>query len=401
MPTPTSHPFLRLETGMHTAMIRRIDLDAAQRYLVTGSNDKTVRVWSLADGQLVRVLRPPIGEGNEGKIYAVAISPDGQTVAAGGWTSQTGPDNSIYLFNRASGELQQRLNEGNLFHGISINFSERGLDNMLTKELEVLLNNCFQMARFKRHEFLTVEHLLLALLDDTCAIQVLRACGVDLTSLKNDLSEFLEEAMPKLSKSDERDTQPSLGFQRVSQRAVYHVQSSGKKEVTSLNVLVAIFGERESQAFYFLDKQNISRSDVVSYICGGTAPAPPPSKPSPAAPTSQPSPPETTLPSWLIKWGMIFLLTLDGLLFLVPSHWVGIGLILLTLILFLWKIFPPFLRWLSPETPRMVANIIVGITVGLVTTAVTHYLWAAEPASITGMIMAIVGWWLWGEHNRS
>jgi len=105
MPTPPSHPILRLDTGMHTAMIRRIDLDAAQRYLVTGSIDKTVRVWSLADGQLVRVLRPPIDEGNEGKIYAVAISPDGQTVAAGGWSA----DDAIYLFNRASGELHQRL----------------------------------------------------------------------------------------------------------------------------------------------------------------------------------------------------------------------------------------------------------------------------------------------------
>jgi WD40 repeat protein len=94
---------------MHTAPIRRIDLDAAQRYLVTGSDDKTVRVWSLADGQLVRVLRPPIGEGNEGKINAVAISPDGQTVAAGGFTGKSGEDKSIYLFNRASGELQQRL----------------------------------------------------------------------------------------------------------------------------------------------------------------------------------------------------------------------------------------------------------------------------------------------------
>ncbi len=140
---------------------------------------------------------------------------------------------------------------------------------MLSKELEQTLNAAFQNARQKRHEFMTVEHLLLALLDNSSAAQVLRACGVDLNVLRRDLSTFLEESTPKLGKKDERDTQPTLGFQRVLQRAVFHVQSSGKKEVTGANVLVAIFGERESQAVYFLDKQNVARLDVVNYISHG------------------------------------------------------------------------------------------------------------------------------------
>ncbi|OQW90412.1 MAG: ATP-dependent Clp protease ATP-binding subunit ClpA, partial [Beggiatoa sp. IS2] len=140
---------------------------------------------------------------------------------------------------------------------------------MLSKELEVTLNVAFQSARQKRHEFMTVEHLLLALLDNASAIQVLRACGVNMGELKKDLTNFLEESTPKLSKKDDRDTQPTLGFQRVLQRAVFHVQSSGKKEVTGANVLVAIFGERESQAVYFLDKQNVARLDVVNYISHG------------------------------------------------------------------------------------------------------------------------------------
>ncbi len=140
---------------------------------------------------------------------------------------------------------------------------------MLSKELEQTLNAAFQNARQKRHEFMTVEHLLLALLDNSSAAQVLRACGVDLNVLRRDLTTFLEESTPKLAKKDERDTQPTLGFQRVLQRAVFHVQSSGKKEVTGANVLVAIFGERESQAVYFLDKQNVARLDVVNYISHG------------------------------------------------------------------------------------------------------------------------------------
>lgn len=140
---------------------------------------------------------------------------------------------------------------------------------MLSKELEATLNSAFQNARQKRHEFITVEHLLLALIDNAAATQVLRACGMDLNLLKRDLSSFLEETTPKLSKKDDRDTQPTLGFQRVLQRAVFHVQSSGKKEVTGANVLVAIFGERESQAVFFLEKQNVTRLDVVNYISHG------------------------------------------------------------------------------------------------------------------------------------
>jgi len=102
-------PLLRLETGMHVAQIARISVDEKERFLVTGSHDKTVRLWSLPEGQLIRVLRPPIGEGHEGKIYAVAISPDGNTIAASGWTSKTGLDNSIYLFDRATGELRSHI----------------------------------------------------------------------------------------------------------------------------------------------------------------------------------------------------------------------------------------------------------------------------------------------------
>jgi len=142
---------------------------------------------------------------------------------------------------------------------------------MLDKELEQTLNDAFKRAREQRHEFMTVEHLLLALLDNTSASKVLRACGADLNSLHNDLIKFIEENSPLLPDDDERETQPTLGFQRVLQRAVFHVQSSGKKEVNGANVLVAIFGERESHAAYFLSKQNIARLDVVNYISHGIA----------------------------------------------------------------------------------------------------------------------------------
>jgi len=140
---------------------------------------------------------------------------------------------------------------------------------MLSKELESTLNSAFRDAREKRHEFMTVEHLLLALLDNPTASKVLRACGAELEKLKQELISYLEESTPMLPVKDERETQPTLGFQRVLQRAVFHVQSSGKKEVTGANVLVAIFGERESQAVYFLNRQNITRLDVVNYISHG------------------------------------------------------------------------------------------------------------------------------------
>ena len=140
---------------------------------------------------------------------------------------------------------------------------------MLSKELEFTLNSAFRDAREKRHEFMTVEHLLLALLDNPAAGKVLRACGVEIEKLRRALARYLEENTPMLSSNDERETQPTLGFQRVLQRAVFHVQSSGKKEVTGANVLVAIFGERESQAVYFLNRQDVTRLDVVNYIAHG------------------------------------------------------------------------------------------------------------------------------------
>ena len=140
---------------------------------------------------------------------------------------------------------------------------------MLSKELEVTLNTAFREAREKRHEFMTVEHLLMALIDNPAAAKVLRACGAELSKLKEELRTYLDENIPTLSARDDRETQPTLGFQRVLQRAVFHVQSSGKKEVTGAIVLVAVFGERESQAVYFLHQQNITRLDVVNYISHG------------------------------------------------------------------------------------------------------------------------------------
>jgi len=141
---------------------------------------------------------------------------------------------------------------------------------MLNRELEQTLNEAFKEARTKRHEFMTVEHLLLALLDNEAAAKVLEACGADVIKLRKDLQEFVDSTTPLIPDSDmERETQPTLGFQRVLQRAVFHVQSSGKSEVTGANVLVAIFIEQESQAVYFLKQQNIARIDVVNYISHG------------------------------------------------------------------------------------------------------------------------------------
>ncbi len=140
---------------------------------------------------------------------------------------------------------------------------------MLSKELEASLNEAFKYARDRRHEFITVEHLLLALTGNDTAREVLNACGADVERLARDLEAFVEETTPVLTEDDIRDTQPTLGFQRVLQRAVFHVQSSGRKEVTGANVLVAIFGEQESQAVYFLQQQGVSRLDVVNYISHG------------------------------------------------------------------------------------------------------------------------------------
>ena len=140
---------------------------------------------------------------------------------------------------------------------------------MLNKELEFSLNLAFKNAREKMHELMTVEHLLLALTDNPLTAKVLRACGADIDLLKRDLAEFIEETTPLLALDDPRETQASLGFQRVLQRAIFHVQSSGKKEVTGANVLVAIFGEPDSHAVFLLNKQNVARLDVVNYISHG------------------------------------------------------------------------------------------------------------------------------------
>jgi ATP-dependent Clp protease ATP-binding subunit ClpA len=142
---------------------------------------------------------------------------------------------------------------------------------MFSKDLELTIGQCYKEAREQRHEFMTVEHLLLALLENPSAAAVLRACGADLVKLGKDIKAIIAETVPVLPPNDERDTQPTLGFQRVLQRAVYHVQSSGRKEVTGANVLVAIFGEKDSHAVYFLNQQEITRLDVVNYISHGIA----------------------------------------------------------------------------------------------------------------------------------
>lgn len=141
---------------------------------------------------------------------------------------------------------------------------------MLSKDLELTLNQAFKGARTKRHEFMTVEHLLLALLDNDTAADVLTACGANLGNLRSELVDFVDSTTPLIPEREvDRETQPTLGFQRVLQRAVFHVQSSGKKEVTGANVLVAIFSEQESQAVYFLKQQTVARLDVVNYITHG------------------------------------------------------------------------------------------------------------------------------------
>jgi len=143
---------------------------------------------------------------------------------------------------------------------------------MLNKDLEISLNLAFRQAKESRHEFMTVEHLLLALLDNPSSIEVLEACGADLLKIRANLLEFIQETTPVIPADEEqRDTQPTLGFQRVLQRAVFHVQSSGKDEVNGANVLVAIFSEQESQAAYILKKADISRLDIVNYISHGIA----------------------------------------------------------------------------------------------------------------------------------
>lgn len=140
---------------------------------------------------------------------------------------------------------------------------------MIAQELEVSLHMAFMEARQKRHEYITVEHLLLALLDNPSAAEVLRVCGAQIEDMRRQLSDFINEHTPLVPGTSEVETQPTIGFQRVIQRAILHVQSSGKKEVNGANVLVAIFGEKDSHAVYFLHQQGVTRLDVVNYIAHG------------------------------------------------------------------------------------------------------------------------------------
>ncbi|MDM4765718.1 ATP-dependent Clp protease ATP-binding subunit ClpA [Pelomonas sp. SE-A7] len=152
---------------------------------------------------------------------------------------------------------------------------------MIAQELEVSLHMAFVEARQQRHEFITVEHLLMALLDNPSAAEVLRACSANIEDLRKSLAQFIKENTPTVGGTEEVDTQPTLGFQRVIQRAIMHVQStgSGKKEVTGANVLVAIFGEKDSHAVYYLHQQGVTRLDVVNYIAHGIKKSEPPEPP--------------------------------------------------------------------------------------------------------------------------
>ena len=149
---------------------------------------------------------------------------------------------------------------------------------MIAQELEVSLHMAFVEARQARHEFITVEHLLLALLDNPSAAEVLRACACNIDDLRKNLQNFIADNTPILPPNSEADTQPTLGFQRVIQRAIMHVQSTGngKKEVTGANVLVAIFGEKDSHAVYYLHQQGVTRLDVVNFIAHGIKKSDPP-----------------------------------------------------------------------------------------------------------------------------
>ncbi len=159
---------------------------------------------------------------------------------------------------------------------------------MLSSELEVCLNEAFQSAREARHEFMTVEHLLLAIVATPKVEEILRGCGADAVRLGKELDEFIDQTTPRLKPDDDREVQPTLGFQRVLQRAVFHVQSSGRKEVSVANVLVAIFSEKHSHAAYLLALQDVSRLDVVNFISHGLSK--PGDEPGPQG--DEPAPPE-------------------------------------------------------------------------------------------------------------
>ncbi len=159
---------------------------------------------------------------------------------------------------------------------------------MLSKELEHSLNSAFRNAYMHKHEFVTVEHLLLAMLDDPTGSGILRACGVNLERLRKELDDFIADTMPTIPAGVTRETQPTLGFQRVLQRAVFNVQASGKKEVTGANILVAIFGEQDSHAVYLLGQEDVTRLDVVNYISHGISKTRDEAESGGASPRSQP-----------------------------------------------------------------------------------------------------------------
>ena len=174
---------------------------------------------------------------------------------------------------------------------------------MIAQELEVSLHMAFMEARQKRHEFITVEHLLLAMLDNPSAAEVLRACSANIEEIRKSLTDFVAEHTPTVAGSDDVDTQPTLGFQRVIQRAILHVQSSGKKEVTGANVLVAIFGEKDSHAVYFLQQQGVARLDIVNFISHGISKVPQTSAPRPEteAESEQEAAPATALENYTLN----------------------------------------------------------------------------------------------------
>src|SRR6201984_2776446 len=150
----------------------------------------------------------------------------------------------------------------------------RSVDDMLSRNLEQTLHRALSLASERRHEYATLEHLLLGLAEDSDAATVLKACGVDLEKLRSDLTEFLDKDLAGLATERAGDPKPTAGFQRVVQRAAIHVQSSGRDEVTGANVLVALFSERESHAVYFLQLQDMTRLDAVNFISHGIAKAP-------------------------------------------------------------------------------------------------------------------------------
>ncbi len=173
---------------------------------------------------------------------------------------------------------------------------------MIAQDLEVSLHLAFVEARQKRHEFITVEHLLLAMLDNASAAQVLRACNADIEELRQVITEFIDANTPVVSGSGDMDTQPTLGFQRVIQRAILHAQSANKKEVSGANILAALFGEKDSHAVHFLTQRNITRLDVVNHIVHGVSapqPSPAPAQAEPAA-TEQPVNDESALKHYTI-----------------------------------------------------------------------------------------------------